>query len=137
MGIFKKYSAEDMRDELSKLLDEGETTVAAIYCAFATGAVGRTTSSGYVAVTDRRRIIGVKFELFGKTAFSYSADNMVKASFHRAIAGYSADMTFMNNGKKEKLMFMAARKVITSFPDQEANLERLKEEIEVLANLLQ
>lgn len=135
MNITKTYSAEDMNAVLSAMVSPDESVVAAVYCAFTiVGAASQTYANGYVAMTDKRRMIGVKYGLFSKEQFSFSGADLSKIRLHAAIMGYSADLIFKpDGGKKARLCFTVARKVAgKGFPEQETNAERLREELEAL-----
>ena len=136
----KSYNSEQMNAVLSAMIEPGESVVAAVYCAFTiAGAAARTYANGYAAITDKGRIIGIKYGLFSKETFEFETSSLSKIRLHAAVMGYSADLIFKpDGGKKGRLCFTVARKVVgNGFPEQEANVERLHEELEALEHIMQ
>lgn len=134
----RTYNAENMNAVLSAMVPSGENIAAAVYCAFTiAGAASQTYANGYVAITDKRHIVGIKYGVFSKETFSFDGADLSKLRLHAAIMGYSADLIFKpSGGKKSRLCFTVARKVVGSgFPEQEINAERLHEELEALEHM--
>ena len=131
----KKFNEDEMLNMLSELLIGGESIIAALYCIYKdTGffASNRNVVPGYIALTDRNRLIGYKMGVFGTKPVSLELEYLTKIKLTNWILGNKIVYLCSNDGRKNELKFQYVPKVIGSqskFPNQERNSEILLEEL--------
>lgn len=119
------------------MLYPGESCSGIIYCVFKpTGFFAGTTfnriNPGYAAVTSEERLLTIQTSSTGyflgkSSSAAYKIDSAEKLKVRKNIFGqYVFDCVFPVNGKKVKVKFQAARKVLGSeYSMQEENLEEI------------
>ena len=132
MGVLTtKFDEDEMLNMLGELLYAGESITAALYCVYkSTGffASNRNVVPGYVALTDRNRLIGYKLNVFGTKPVSLELDYLTKIKITNWILGNKIVYLCTNDGRKNELKFQYVPKVLGSqmkFPNQERNSEIL------------
>lgn len=136
MSVLKtKFDEDEMLNMLSELLIGGESIITALYCIYKdTGffASNRRVDPGYVALTDRNRIIGYRMNVFGTKPVSLELEYLTKIKITNFILGNKIIYLRADDGRKNELKFQYVPKVIGSqakFPNQERNSEILLEEL--------
>ena len=120
---------------LGELLYAGESITTALYCVYKdTGffASNRHVSPGYVALTDRNRLIGWRMDILGTKSVSLDFDYLTKIKITNWIFDNKLVYLCTNDGRKNELKFQYVPKVFGSkakFPNQERNSEILLDEL--------
>ena len=133
--LSKKFNEDEMLNMLGELLYTGESITAALYCIYKdTGffASNRNVVPGYVALTDRNRLIGYKLNVFGTKPVSLELDYLTKIKITNWILGNKIVYLCTNDGRKNELKFQYVPKVLGSqmkFPNQERNSDILLDEL--------
>lgn len=141
-----KWNTATMHACLKKAGFEGETYTCAIY-----GIMKNTSfwASGYnnqnccyAALSDYKRLLFVEFTMLTGTPVRMGAlgfDDIISAKVKKNIFGqYKFDLVFNINGKKQRFIFQAAKKVYgTDFNEQEPNLMGLVEYFEKMGHNLE
>lgn len=139
-SLTKKFTEEEMLQMLGELLYSGENIITALYCIYkGTGFFASSSDiiAGYIALTDRNRLIGYKMGLINDSAVSLDLGYLTKMKISNSLFGQKSIYIQVNDGKKSELMLQVASKIPGSkFPEQERNLEILLDELKARQNLL-
>lgn len=139
-SLTKKFNEEEMLQMLGKLLYTGESITAALYCIYkSTGffASNRNVIPGYIALTDKYRIIGWKMSIINTSPVTLDLENLTKIKISDWIFGNKLVDIQTNNGVKNEVKFQYAQKISgTKFPNQEKNSEILIEELRAIESKL-
>lgn len=129
MPGFAKMDEPDMMHTLTELLGPGEMIQAAVYCNYKqTGffANNRNITPGYVAITDKERIIGYRRGMLSDGFLELDMGYLTKVKISNGLLGSKIVYMVFNDGKKQEIKFQAGPKIIGgSFPNQAHSLEEL------------
>lgn len=121
-----------MNNELNMMLHEDEHYFYPIYVSMTSGGLYSTACYGYLAVTDRNRIIARKYNIFGSLAeeLSFPLEMMTKLKIGKMFGIRSFRTKFEISKRKYDFRFSASPKVIgTDLTDQAGNLEGIVTEL--------
>ncbi|MBQ1172269.1 MAG: hypothetical protein IIX48_06700 [Lachnospiraceae bacterium] len=124
----KKYNEIEMNNMLSQLLYPDESIVVAVYCVFLNNTFLRynSTSTGYIGVTDKKRLVGYKFQLVSDEGILKNLNDLKKIKIKKNIFGQYNVKTTFEDYKKEKIIFQMSKKVVgNKFPNQEENVDKI------------
>ena len=137
-----KFNEDEMLNMLGELLYAGESITAALYCIYKdTGffASNRNVIPGYVALTDRNRLIGYKMNVLGTNPVSLDLEFLKKIKITDWILGNKIIYLCTDDGRKNEVKFQYVQKVIGSqakFPNQERNSEILLDTLRAMESRL-
>ena len=140
--LTKKFDEEEMLNMLGELLFAGESITSALYCVYkGTGffASNRNVIPGYVALTDRNRLIGYKMNVLGTNPVLLDLEFLKKIKITDWILGNKIIYLCTDDGRKNEVKFQYVQKVIGSqakFPNQERNSEILLDELRAMESRL-
>ena len=141
-----KWNTATMHEYLKKAGFEGETYTCPIYGVIKNTSFFATRYNNqnccYVALSDYRRLLLVEFTMLTGAPIRMGAlgfDDLVSAKVKKNIFGqYKFTLVFSVNGKKQKFIFQAAKKVYgTDLNNQEKNLMGLVEFFEKIGHNLE
>ena len=133
--LTKKFDEDEMYRMLGELLYADESITTALYCVYKdTGffASNRHVVPGYVALTDRDRLVGWKMDMFGTKPVSLDLGYLTKVKLTNWIFGNKLVYLCTNDGRKNELKFQYVPSVLGSqakFPNQERNSDILLDEL--------
>lgn len=134
----KKYNETEMNNTLSQLLYPDESIVVAVYCVFINDTFSRynKTFSGYVGVTDKKRLVGFKFQFVSDVGILKNLSDLKKIKIKKNIFGQYKVKAIFEEYKKETIIFQMSKKVIgNKFLNQEKNVEKLISILSLYNNL--
>ena len=141
-----KWNAETMHEYLKKAGFEGETYTCPIYGIVKNNSFWATQYNNqnccYIALSDYKRLLFVEFTMLTGTPLRMGAlgfDDIVSAKVKKNIFGqYKFTFVFNINGKKQKFIIHAAKKVYgTDLYEQEQNLMELVQFFEKIGHNLE
>lgn len=132
-SMLKKYDETDMMQVLGAQLLPGETILAAVYCAFQATRFWESVTvpagnvmPGYVAVTDRNRLIGVKYKLLDADSFSLDLNHVTSLKIKNMLFSQKRVTIETMADRKVTIKFQLATKITgASFPNQAQYAEML------------
>lgn len=129
MEINNKF-LQGLLGQIDSMLMPGEKSLCPVYSVFKpTGffAGASSTYPGFITVTDRRRVLIVRHKIFSSDTAVYDLTTISNFKItNMPLKQKALGMVFLENGKKVKVKFQAAEKVVgNGLPDQADNLEHL------------
>lgn len=138
-GMLKKYDETDMMQALGEQLLPGETITAAVYCAFQATKFWESVTApsgnvipGYVAVTDRNRLVGVKYKLLNTDAISLDLNHVTSVKIKNALFSQKRVTVESTADRKVTVKFQLSTKIVgANFPNQAQYAEMLLDALRV------
>ena len=137
MGILKlKWCEAEMLCELEPLLQPGETLTAAVYCTYQDYGflfTSKRVIAGYIGVTDKNRLIGVRYGIFLHETVDI---NLTRAAVHISEIALGAVHVRVSDDSarlgRQRFTFNA-RTGGKAFPDHAAYAETLLQTLQAAA----
>lgn len=124
-----KFNEADMHAQLVKVLNPDEVAMFPVYCVYRDKTfLPDTMDSGYLAVTDKGRLLMIRYDFVGDGSFgSCPLTAIKKLKIKKLLIGqYKLEFTLMTDGKDFKTSVQIAPKMaFNAFPNQYANLNML------------
>lgn len=138
-GMLKKYDETDMMQALGEQLLPGETILAAVYCAFKATKFWESVTApsgnvipGYAAVTDRNRLIGVKYQLLRSDTVSVDLNHLKTVKIKNALFSQKLVTLEELTDRRVTVKFQLSTKIVgASFPNQAQYAEQLLDALRV------
>ena len=125
MSVFSlKLGSTEMVQKLAPLLQQGEELTAAVFCSLqhSTPLTVSSVFLCYLGITDRHRLIGCEFSLFGEKPFAVHLQDVTKL---RIKTGILNQYLFRLESEYLTLNCRIGRDAGKKFPDQSESLDRI------------